>query len=309
MSSDPQSPPDPNPNPNPNSNPTPQSSNTAPDAADSAGVADAADAAAESEVAVGDPALQATQTTLSRRWLVRVAVILIIGWGLFGWGLYDAMVLYPNRGKDAASYLKYQYLREVDKARAITAGVDDPAAEFARIATKKRDNTMSPVESARYNWLESLTRIHQLNPDQTKIPDARAALKELDEQWGRANVKVPQPLDWYDIPSQWAIAACGLVIGLWRLITFLAVAAKKYKWDPASSTITLPGGATLTEADIIDYDKRKWDKFIITLDMRDGHATGKKELTLDLYPYNELEPWVLELERRGTGSVSEPPKD
>jgi len=265
--------------------------------------------AGEAEATAGDPALQATQTTLARRWLLRVLVILVIGWGLFVWGLYDATILYPNRGKDAASYLKYQYLREVEKAQAISASVEDPTAEFARIASKKRDNTMTPVESARYNWLESLTRIHQLNPEQTKIPDARAALKELDEQWGRANVKVPQPLDWYDIPSQWAITALGLIIGMWRLITFLAVAGKKYKWDPASSTITLPGGGTLTEADIIDYDKRKWDKFIITLTLRDGHATGKKEMTLDLYPYNELEPWVLELERRGTGSVSVPPKD
>lgn len=256
-----------------------------------------------------DPALQATQTTLSRRWVLRVLVILVIGWGLFVWGMIDAVMVYPARGRDAASYLKYQYLREVEKARAISASVDDPAAEFVRIANKKRDNTMSPVESARYNWLESLSRIGQMKSEETRISDARQELKALDEQWGKANVKVPQPLDWYDIPSQWAIAAAGLVIGVWRLATFLAVAGKKYKCDPASSTITLPGGATLTEADITEYDKRKWDKFIITLGLRDGHATGKKNLTLDLYPYNELEPWVLELERRGTGSVSEPPKD
>lgn len=270
---------------------------------------EAAASTEQSQVEVGDPALQATQTTLARRWLVRVVVILVIGWGLFVWGLYDATILYPNRGRDAASYLKYQYLREVDKAKTISASVEDPAAEFSRLESKKRDNTMSPVESARFNWLESLTRIRHLNSDHTRIADVRQELKDLDDQWGKANVKVPQPLDWYDIPSQWAITLCGLAIGVWRLVTFLAVAGKKYKWDPASSTITMPGGATLTEADITDYDKRKWDKFIITLGLREGHSTGKKELTLDLYPYNELEPWVLELERRGTGSVSEPPKD
>lgn len=265
-------------------------------------------AAPEPDHATGDAALSATQTTLARRWVLRVIVILIIGWGLFIWGLYDAMVLYPNRGKDAASFLKYQYLREVDKAKALTVSVDDPATEFARLENKKRDNTMSPVESARYNWLESLSRVRKMNSEQTKISDPRQELKTLDERWGKANVKVPQPLDWYDIPSQWAIAGVGLLIGMWRLVTFLQIASRKYRWNPETRTITLPGGATLNEADIVDYDKRKWDKFIITLGLRDGHACGK-EATLDLYPYNELEPWVLELERRGTGSVSEPPKD
>jgi len=255
-----------------------------------------------------EAALQSSQTTLARRWVLRVLVILVIGWGLFVWGLYDAMVLYPNRGKDAASYLKYQYLREVEKAKPSMVSVDDPAAEFARLKTKKRDNTMSAVESARFNWLEALSRVSHMTPEHTKIADAKQELKDLDTRWGVANVKVPQPLEGYDIPSQWAIAGVGLVIGMWRLITFLAVAKKKYLWNRETSTITLPGGATLTEADIVDYDKRKWDKFIITLELRDGHACGK-EVTLDLYPYNELEPWVLELERRGTGKVSEPPKE
>jgi hypothetical protein len=260
------------------------------------------------EVSSSEPALSATQTTLARRWVLRVLIILIIGWGLFVWGLYDAMVLYPNRGIDAASYLKYQYLREVDKVKPSSVSVDDPVAEFDRLKTRKRDNTMSTVESARFNWLEALSRVSRLKPEYSKVGDAKQELKELDERWGAANVKVPQPLEGYDIPSQWAIAGVGLLIGMWRLITFLGVASKKYRWNPETSTITLPGGATLNEADIVDYDKRKWDKFIITLALRDGHALGK-ETTLDLYPYNELEPWVLELERRGTGKVSEPPKD
>ncbi len=262
-----------------------------------------------SAAALGDPALQATRTTLARRWVLRVVVILVIGWGLFIWGVVDAVMVYPARGRDAASYLKYQYLREVEKAKTTSASVDDPAAEFTRLKSKKNDNPMSPVESARFNWLQSLDRVGDMKSEQTRIADAKQEMKDLDARWGVANVKAPQPLEGYDIPSQWAIAAIGLVIGVWRLVTFLAVAGKKYGWDSATSTITLPGGATLNEADITDYDKRKWDKFIITLGLRDGHSTGKKDLTLDLYPYNELEPWVLELERRGTGSVSEPPKD
>ena len=52
--------------------------------------------------------------------------------------------------------------------------------------------------------------------------------------------------------------------------------------------------------DITDFDKRKWDKFLVTLSIRDGHPTmpGKK-LTLDTYMHNELEPWILEMERVG----------
>ncbi len=63
-------------------------------------------------------------------------------------------------------------------------------------------------------------------------------------------------------------------------------------------TLGLPGGHSLTPADLTDVDKRKWDKFFVSLVVKPGHATlGGKEVALDLLRYEPLEDWVLEMEK------------
>ena len=45
-------------------------------------------------------------------------------------------------------------------------------------------------------------------------------------------------------------------------------------------------------------DKRKWDKFIVFLKVREGHDTlGGQEVRVDTYRHAHVEGWILEMER------------
>ena len=257
-----------------------------------------------------DPALLATNTTLARRWTLRVWIIAGIGALMFVWGLVDAIVVYPKRGMQAAEFLEYQYLRAIDKSgKTSEISVADPVAELARLEDRKKQNILSgDVEPARLGWLEALKNAGGMNATNTKIENWRTRFSELEVLWGGASSKPPQPLEPYDLPVQWLITAAGLIVLVWRLATALPIVfKKKYSWDFATHTLTLPGGHTLVPADITNFDKRKWDKFFVTIAVREGHPTlSAKKLTLDTYPHNELEPWILEMERVGPTAKTEP---
>jgi hypothetical protein len=258
------------------------------------------EAAAISEMEVPrDPLLDKTETTLASRWTRRVFIILGIGLVLFLWGLYDAAVKYPETGIKAAEYLEFQYLRASQKVgKAGEASVADPLEEIKRLEGRKAQNVLSnEIEKTRLEWLEALKNAHVLNAANTKIDDPQKRYRELEVLWGGASAQPPQPLEPYDLWVQWAITGAGLAVVAWRGLTALPVARRKYYWDTASSTLKLPGGATLVASDIVEFDKRKWDKFFVTLVIRDGHPefSGQRK-TYDMYPYNELESWILELE-------------
>lgn len=257
-----------------------------------------------------DPALHATATTLARRWTLRVWIIAAIGGAMFIWGLIDAMWVYPGRGMQAAEYLEFQYLRAADKSGKTTdVSVSEPVAELARLEERQKQNVLSgEVELARMNWLEALKNAGGLKASNTAIENWRKVMAELDVKWGGASAKPPQALEAYDLPVQWAITGAGLIVLVWRLATaFPIIFGRKYSWDLATHTLTMPGGATLVPEDITEFDKRKWDKFLVTLAIRDGHATfSGKKLTLDTYMHNELEPWILEMERVGPTAKPEP---
>lgn len=250
-----------------------------------------------------DPALQATSTTLARRWTLRVWIIAAIGGAMFVWGLIDAMWVYPGRGMQAAEFLQFQYLRAVDKSgKSADVSVPDPVAELARLDERKNQNILSgEVEPARMFWLEALKHAGGMTPANTTIDDWRKKMSELDVKWGGASAKPPPALEAYDLPVQWAITGAGLIVLVWRLATALPIIlGRKYRWDLSTHTLTLPGGETLVPLDITEFDKRKWDKFLVTLTIRDGHpALSGKKLTIDTYMHNELEPWILEMERVG----------
>ena len=59
-----------------------------------------------------------TVTSLERRWLVRMIVLFVLFGGFAVWGLYDATVAYPARGRAVAD----DYLLDALKMK-----VDQPA--------------------------------------------------------------------------------------------------------------------------------------------------------------------------------------
>ncbi len=247
-------------------------------------------------------------TTIGRKWLIKMTVFLVGALGLGAWGLYDAAVAYPRRGAQAAERLEFLYLDALTQRGTRTAIVSfEPEAEFRRLRAAKA--SLSPEERARFDWLEQLKIIGRLNEQHTRIPDAVARHKQLAARWlVGGNTPTAPPLAWHDIKVQWAIAALGFGLALWLLVHVARVARRRYGWDPEEKRLYLPGGASLVPADVAEFDKRKWDKFLIYLKIKPHHERhGGRELTLDLYHHTPLEDWVLEMERIAFPENSRPP--
>lgn len=267
-----------------------------------------------------------TTTSINRGWLIKTSIYFLAMVGLGVWGLVDGLVVYPKRGRSAAEFLEKQYLAQAEKAGALSkASIEDPAPELIRLKAALPE-LRSAVEKAgaegsasfavaekqmeldRHEWLVALSRVGWLRPEHTRMlvdnagqptSDPSKRLRELESKW--SSKTPPKPLGAFDIPAQWIITAAGLGAGGWILMLTLTVAAKKYRWDPDRLALTLPGGKTIEPKDIKEVDKRKWDKYLVFLHLKDGSP----EIKLDLLRYSPLEEWVLEMERQTDGY--EPP--
>lgn len=240
------------------------------------------------------------QTRINPKWLWKMAIIAVVLLGFGVYGLYDATIGYPNRGVKYAEYAEWEYLRAIKQDEAWDrASVKDPAAEIQRL--KERKSNVSRIEASRHEWLGALDVVGRLNPGHTEMADPIQRFEELNTRWTTsqgAAKSSPKKLDFYDIPVQWLITFVGFGIGLYLTALILSVMRVRYGWEPASQTLTLPGGATLTPGDIAEFDKRKWHKFLIFLKIKPSHPTlANKELKLDLLRHVPLEDWILEMEK------------
>ncbi len=135
-----------------------------------------------------------------------------------------------------------------------------------------------------------------------EIPPQRL-LGELVQKWNtRDQVK---PLSGYDMPLQWVFVAVGFVGGAWILLTMVRAGARKYRWDPQTQTLTLPGGESFTPNDVKEFDKRRWHRLFVTVNLKSGAAH-----TFDLLRYVPLEEWILAMERTAfpESAVAEQPE-
>ncbi len=255
--------------------------------------------------------MPATQTTtLGRKWLIKMTVFLIAALGLGAWGLYDATIAYPNRGAAGAERLEFLYLDAVTqsgKRVAVVALDPSPEAEFRRLRAARA--SLSAEDRLKHDWLEQLKIIGRLDSTHANVPDAVARWRALSARWLVSGKTPPAaPLSWYDITVQWAIAALGFGLFVWLLQHVWRVARRRYSWDPEEKRLHLPDGASLVPADVAEFDKRKWDKFLIYLKIKPHHERhGGKELLLDLYHHTPLEEWVLEMERIAFPDSAKPP--
>ena len=85
-------------------------------------------------------------------------------------------------------------------------------------------------------------------------------------------------------------------------LTVMRVLKTKYRYDASTHTLTLPSGESFTAQQINELDKRKWDKFFVTI-----HLEGGKTHKLDLLRYQPLEDWILEMEKLSPNY--EPPEE
>jgi hypothetical protein len=252
-------------------------------------------------------------TTLDRRWLAKMTIFfaVLVFFGFYG--LYDATIAYPNRGIQHASYCEYQYLETAREQglldRRVT--VADPAGELRRL--READRRMPAVEAARMEWLRSLAMVGRNKPEFTTIEDPVSRHSELKQQWTTAQgagKNAPKALGAYDIPVQWLFVVIGFGGGAWMAGLFLAVKRVRYRWDGEGQVLHLPGpggAAQLTPHDIAEFDKRKWDKYLVFLKIKPSHATlGGREIKLDLYRHAKLESWILEMEKTAFPENVEP---
>jgi len=239
-------------------------------------------------------------TTTGRSWMLKQLGIGLMFLAFGVWGYLDATVVYPNRGERSTEYLKFQYLQQAKREMASGAqwpamSVEDPVGEFAKLAKTDR-GSLSSLELARRDWLESLSIIGKLGRDRTTVANPQSEFDKLSAEFTNL-AGAPKPLAGYDIPVQWLIFAIGTGVGVVMLGILFAVSRVRYKWDAASLTLHLPDGATLNVADCEDFDRRKWDKFLMFIKVKPGHPSlGGREIKLDLYRYVPLEDWVVEME-------------
>jgi hypothetical protein len=258
---------------------------------------------------------------LGKRWLRKMVIFIVVLLAFGSWGLYDAVSVYPARGERFSTWARLAYLEAAEAADREDFGifirdssVPNPAEELARLSQAEQRqrngadaaNTQSPrhlravMLNARLTWLEGLSRIGQVNPERTTIENPRAELARLKSELSTA--AQPKPLSRWDIPSQWAIMVVCWAVALFLIVRGIGVVSRKYRWQAETMTLTLPGRGSITPDDLEEVDKRKWDKFIVFLKIKGSHPSlGGQEVRCDTYQHDELEEWILAMERKAFG--------
>ena len=236
-----------------------------------------------------------TRSHLAKTWVVRMVLIIVVLFAFGVWGLYDAVVKYPARGRLHAEGVQLEYLETADRTGMLyDTPVFDPAGELATL--KERDVLeLSNFDRLKLDWLKSLAipGLGMLKPEHTQMADPVAELQRLKEQFQKE--APPAGLSQFDIVLQWAIFVICWGLGAVMLVLFVLVKSKSYKWDPATKTLTMPGGATISPADLDPMDPAdltKWNKFVVFLRPREGHEKLRGPIKLDLFRYEPLEDWV-----------------
>lgn len=254
------------------------------------------------------------QTNVNSKWLFKIVIFLVALTGLGIWGLYDATLAYPRRGQAVAQWALYEYLGAArESGDLIRAGVADPRAEYDRLRPIRRDletraagdslaARRAATELKLLDWLDALAVIGRLDAENTRLERPSELLDELS--LALAGETPPKRLAAWDIPIQWAFVVAGFGGGAWLGLLILMVRSRRYTFDPETRTLTLPGGRAVTPADLVELDKRKWDKFIVTLRTKAGDP-----VRLDLLRYTPLEEWVLDMEKAAGLSEDSKPAD
>ncbi len=255
------------------------------------------------------------ETTISRNWLAKMLLFIAAFVGLGIWGLVDALVVYPARGATYAEYAEFKYLDSLEATGEILrASVDDPQTELDALRGRRKELSEEQAALAaesiararvaaqlnRLTWLDALNTIGRATPAHTTFEQPGARLDELRGEW--ATKEQPKQLSGLDIPTQWLFVVIGGLGGVWMTLTVMRVLKTKYRFEASSNTLTLPAGESFTPDEIVEVDKRKWDKFFVTVKLQSGE-THK----LDLLRFQPLEEWILAMEKLSPNY--EPPEE
>jgi hypothetical protein len=261
-------------------------------------MSDPTDPAATTTAAAAEPAI----SRVPRGWFIKQVIIVLVLLVFGFWGMADAFYIYPKRGREAAEALELQYLQQATAPGVTDAvGVPDPVAELAKLR-EANEASLSPLRRARRDWLVALKNVGMLAPEHTKIDSPTERAKELTARWTAGEdgktISVPKPLNSYDIPVQYLIMAVGWGGGVWCLVVLVNALRTKYRWDEATQTLTLPSGVAFRPGDVEDFDKRKWDKFLVFVKFKSSfEPLAGQELKIDLLRHVPVEDWILAMEK------------
>lgn len=272
---------------------------------------------------------QSQTTRIRPMWLGKVVVGLIVCLGFAVWSAYDAIWLYPSKQRDYIEHTELQYLGALraEGARAFTASnasVADPAETRRALRNLRSEGrTPSTVDAARLEWLNAIAILHSLDgltrenqeaqpvdptpgaPHKrtlTMYNNPEARFQELDT--ARQAVGNVSGLAAYDIPLQYLFLVVSSGLSIWLLILLVRVVPKKYRFDPETLTLTTPEGQTIVPNQIVDVDRRKWEKFLLFIRLEGEN----EERRFDLYRYIPLEDWLLAMEK-ASPHVEAPPDE
>lgn len=259
-----------------------------------------------------------TQTaSLSPRYWIKQAIIIVVVAGLGVWGFMDGFVWYPAQAVKFAQWSEWEYLSFLDSpppgasagANLGVASIPDPVDEYERLGNPDYVRNPESLEQVRGNWLDALTIVNRLDEQYTKYPRENddegdigtpfERLGALREIWGdvdRANA--PKRRSKFDIMFQYPIFLVGTGLALYFGYGLFRAVGTRYAWDPGTKRITLPGSIQVTPDQIDEFDKSQWHKFYVVLHLGENHPThAGKNIKVDLYRHQGVEDWILEMER------------
>lgn len=250
-----------------------------------------------------------SKSKLNSKWTSRMLLITIVLLGFGGWGFYDAMIVYPNRGKSFAAYAQKEYLQAAERAGKIySASIIDPVGELQTL--RERDVLqLSEFDRAKREWLQALAvpGLGMLDAEHTRMSDPKAELDRLEERFASETAKAP--LHGYDILMQWLICGVCWAFGLYLIVLTLLVKSRTYTWDAQTQTLTTPDGTKITPSDLDPEDPAdlsKWKKFIVFLRPRQNHPSLNGPIRFDVFRYSPVEDWLRVLVKSANPDIEFP---
>ncbi|HVZ94662.1 MAG TPA: hypothetical protein VG797_09145 [Phycisphaerales bacterium] len=267
---------------------------------------------------MSEQAERLTTTINVKKWLIKMSLFMVACFVLGVWGLYDAKVAYPARGREHEEATRLVYLKKLSETGLIFSDhVDDPARALAELE-RKPASELTEVERARMHWLTSLSRIENLSeitrrnqaagsPPTKDTPtlfvDPAKSMQDLDAKLA-SRTQQPVPLNAYDIPVQWVFVVLGFGLGVYLVWLILATSRKKFHYVPSEHRLIMPDGREIVPSDVKEVDKRKWHKYYSSFILNDGTV-----VEFDLLRHVPLEEWFLEMEKLTPNYVPPPPEE
>lgn len=206
-------------------------------------------------------------------------------------------------GESPSNKLEIAKLRWLESLAVLWKLRPDPivVAEGTGMTGSTTTNTASNTVRTLYFDVGEGTAFALEGPQRTRVDVSLGGLlDELGKKWEKSDQT--QPLAGYDLPVQWLFVVIGFGGALYLFTLIARAAGTKYRWEPESKRLTLPGGRAIVPADLKDVDKRRWHKFFVTLVLHDGSTQ-----TLDLYRFDPLEQWILTMEQAAFPDRAQPP--